>query len=186
MAKFKVGDIVKVIDPHLDNMEKSHDDILWVDSMRSRINHLFKVTIVTPDGGYYIDDESGFMWSGEWLEKKEKNNFPSRPDDRSKRTGEMPYKRRVVIEITDDGATAEYIVGRDHEKGVIIRRHPKDKPNDKYAALIAVSKLFGLDGTVEKFVSKDKLNALGHSIENAKGYLDDAEAIMKNITAAGK
>lgn len=118
--------------------------------------------------------------------ESEKSDSSSKPDDRSKRTGKTPYKRRVVIEISDDGATAEYIVGKNHAKGVSIRRHPKDKPNDKYAALYAVSKLFGLEGTVEKFVSKDKLNVLEHSIGNAKGYLDDAEAIVKNITAAGR
>ena len=110
----------------------------------------------------------------------------SHPDDRAKNTGEKSYKRLVVIKITDDGATAEYIVGKNHAKGVSITRHKKDKPNDKFAALYAVSKLFGLDGTVEKFVRKDDLSDLNAAITKARGYLEDAEAFMKHITAAGK
>ena len=94
-------------------------------------------------------------------------------------------KRRVVIEITDDGAEAKYIVGKNIEKTASIKRHPEDEPNDEIAAVYSIAKLFGenlramedkVDGKIEMF--KD---ALGW-IYGAKEALGEAEKrIMKLI-----
>lgn len=99
-----------------------------------------------------------------------------------------PYarpKRRVVIEITDDGAEAKYIVGKNIEKTASIKRHPEDEPNDEIAAVYSIAKLFcenlramedKVDGKIEMF--KD---ALGW-IYGAKEALGEAEKrIMKLI-----
>lgn len=185
MAKFKIGDRVvgnKKAEKYGITCEGWHGKVVGIDPEEEGGERDICVK------GKDIFNKANKFWvsSLAFDLESEKSDSSSKPYDRSKRTGKTPYKRRVVIEISDDGATAEYIVGKNHAKGVTIRRHPKDKPNDKYAALYAVSKLFGLDGTVEKFVLKDKLNALEHSIGNARGYLDDAEQIMKNITAAGR
>lgn len=117
------------------------------------------------------------------LLEPEKSNAPSRPDDRSKRTGDKPYKRRVIIEITDDGATAEYIVGKDHKKGVSIKRYYKDTPDDYRAGIYAVAKLFDRkvainDGDFFSLTERE-VRDLEDSLKNAQGYLDDAKAIVK-------
>ena len=57
--------------------------------------------------------------------------------------GEDPYVRRVVIEITQNGAKAKYIVGKKVEKEASIRRYHGDKPDDAKAAKFAVEALFG-------------------------------------------
>lgn len=185
MAKFKIGDRVvgnKKAKKYGITCEGWHGKVVGIDPKEEGGERDICVK-----GKNLFNNVSEFWVSSLAFDlESEKSDSSSKPDDRAKKRDGRPYKRRVVIEISDDGATAEYIVGKHHAKGVSIRRHPKDKPNDKYAALYAVSKLFGLEGTVEKFVSKDKLNALEHSIGNARGYLDDAEQIMKNITAAGK
>lgn len=115
------------------------------------------------------------------LDKPAKN--ASHPDDRSKKTGEKPYKRRVIIEITDDGATAEYIVGKDHEKGISITRHKKDKSDDYRAAIYAVAKLFDRkvdinDGDYFSLTERE-VKDLMDSLASAQGYLDDAKEIVK-------
>lgn len=185
MAKFKVGDRV-VGNVHANRYGITRRDwrgkVVDLDADRSRVLGNILVEGKNPWGenGRYWVDPACFDLDTFYSESL------SHPDDRAKKTGEKPYKRLVVIKITDDGATAEYIVGKNHAKGVSIRRHPKDKPNDKYAALYAVSKLFGLDGTVEKFVPKTELNDLKDAIANARDNLGYAEQIMKNITAAGR
>lgn len=55
-----------------------------------------------------------------------------------------PRVRRVVIEITDDGAEAKYIVGKTVEKSASVKRYRDDKPDDGKAAAYAVDKLFAL------------------------------------------
>lgn len=104
-------------------------------------------------------------------------------DDCSKRTGETPYKRRVIIEITDDGATAEYIVGKEHKKGVSIKRYYKDTPDDYRAGIYAVAKLFDRkveinDGDYFSLTERE-VRDLEDILKNAQGYLYDAKAIVK-------
>lgn len=57
----------------------------------------------------------------------------------------VPRVRRVVIEITDNGANAKYCVGRRVENAVSVRRYKEDAPDDAKAAVYAVEKLFGID-----------------------------------------
>lgn len=185
MAKFKVGDRVvgnKKAEKYGITCEGWHGKVVGIDKEEEGGEEDICVK-----GKNLFNEVSKFWVSSLAFDlESEKSDSSSKPDDRSKKTGEKPYKRLVVIKITDDGATAEYIVGKNHAKGVSIRRHPKDKPNDKYAALYAVSKLFGLKGTVEKFVPKTELNDLKDAIANARDNLGYAEQIMKNITAAGR
>lgn len=56
-----------------------------------------------------------------------------------------PRVRRVVIEITDNGANAKYCVGRRVENAVSVHRYKEDAPDDGKAAVYAVAKLFGID-----------------------------------------
>lgn len=185
MAKFKIGDRVvgnKKAEKYGITCEGWHGKVIGIDKEEEGGE-----ADICVKGKNLFNEVSKFWVSSLAFDlESEKSDSSSKPDDRAKKTGEKPYKRLVVIKITDDGATAEYIVGKNHAKGVSITRHKKDKPNDKFAALYAVSKLFGLDGTVEKFVPKYELNVLEQHIRNARDYLDDAERIMKNITAAGK
>ena len=123
-----------------------------------------------------------WVWSKYFdLDKPAKS--ASRPDDRAKKTDGKPYKRRVIIEITDDGARAEYIVGKNHAKGVSIRRHPKDKPNDYKASIYAVAKLFDRKVDINDgdyfSLTEQEVRDLEDSLKNAQGYLDDAKAIVK-------
>ena len=52
-------------------------------------------------------------------------------------------KRHIVIEITDDGATGKYVVGKKVEKTAEIRRSPEDEPDDYAAAEYILEKLAG-------------------------------------------
>lgn len=56
-----------------------------------------------------------------------------------------PRVRRVVIEITDNGANAKYCVSRRVENAVSVHRYKEDAPDDGKAAVYAVAKLFGID-----------------------------------------
>lgn len=62
-------------------------------------------------------------------------------------SGDAP--RRVVIEITSDGATAKYIHNGTVEKEARIHRWHGDKPDDAKAAKYAVDALFGTNKTGE-------------------------------------
>lgn len=110
-------------------------------------------------------------------------------DDRAKKRDVRPYKRRVVIEITDDGATAEYIVGKDHAKSVSIRRRSKDKPNDKYAAFYAVCKLFEMNASKlknDKTISAQEIDDIDETLMEAMDRLCDVKDTLRKITAAGR
>lgn len=122
------------------------------------------------------------------LDTSADNKAPSRPDDRAKKNPERkPGTRRVVITITDDGATAEYIYGKAATKGVSVKRYHDDKPDDGRAALYAVAKLFGFERTKPNADFSDRdWKDLIDSFNKAMGYLDDAKRIIKKNTAAGK
>ena len=122
------------------------------------------------------------VWS-KYFDLDKSSKPASHPDDRAKKRNGRPYKRRVVIEISDDGATAEYIVGKDHKKGVSIKRYYKDTPDDYRAGIYAVAKLFDRKVAIndEDYFSltEREVRDLEDSLKNAQGYLDDAKAIVK-------
>lgn len=86
---------------------------------RIRVNHK-----MDPKLGYVVFDDRFDPYPEEKQEKKSGT-------------------RRVVIEITEDGAKAKYIVGKKVEKEAEIRRYHEDRPDDAKAAKYAVEALFG-------------------------------------------
>lgn len=58
---------------------------------------------------------------------------------------EKKPKRTIVMEITDNGATAKLVNGREVTKVISIKRHPDEEPDDESAALYCIAKLFGRD-----------------------------------------
>jgi len=69
-------------------------------------------------------------------------------------------KRRVVIEITDDGAEAKYVIGKKVAKTASVKRYKDDKPDDRLAAHYVVGKLFG------QKVERDNVDM--NALKNAK------------------
>ena len=63
--------------------------------------------------------------------------------DAIKPSSKTSPKRTIVIEITDNGAEAKYVRGKEIVKTASIKRHPDDKPHDETAATFAIAKLFG-------------------------------------------
>lgn len=82
---------------------------------------------------------------------------------------EKKPKRTIVMEITDDGATAKYLVGKKVEKKSAVKRYFYDKPSDKAAAYYAVCKLFG--GDLSEVV--EKLTVAVASADKARDLLVD-------------
>ena len=114
---------------------------------------------------------------------------PSHLDDRAEKRDGRPYKRRVVIGITDDGAEAKYIVGKNVAKQVTIKRFHEDKPDDKYAALYAVSKLFGINASKlknDRFISAQEIDDIDETLVEAMDRLCDVKDTLRKITAAGR
>ena len=93
-------------------------------------------------------------------------------------------KRTIVIEITDDGANAKYVSGKEVIKTASIKRHPDDKPDDETAAVLVTEKLFGRNlRDLEEAVDKDyRLHSetLGW-IHGAKEALDEAEKRINKL-----
>jgi hypothetical protein len=59
MSMFQIGDIVRVLDAQE-----------GIPAMEARVHHIARVTDVTRDGGYVLDnDDVGYVWAEEWLEK---------------------------------------------------------------------------------------------------------------------
>ena len=93
-------------------------------------------------------------------------------------------KRRIVIEITDDGAEAKYIVGKNIEKTASIKRLPNDKPDDEMAAMFVIQKLFGYNlWNIEK-ATDEKIRLNEEAIRwicDAKEALDEAEKRTRKL-----
>lgn len=182
MAKFKVGDRVvgnKKAEKYGVTCEGWHGRVIGIDPDVEGGE-----TDICVKGKDIFDVASKFWVSSLAFDlESEKSDSSSKPDDRSKRTGETPYKRRVIIEITDDGAMAEYIVGKDHKKGVSIKRYYKDTPDDYRAGIYAVAKLFDRKVAIndEDYFSltEREVKDLTDSLASAQGYLDDAKEIVK-------
>lgn len=91
-----------------------------------------------------------------------------------------PYvrpKRRIVIEITDDGAEAKYIVGKNIEKTASVKRHKDDKPDDRLAAHYVVGKLFG-QKVMKDNVDMDALKNARYDCMIARYYLDEISKVL--------
>lgn len=93
-------------------------------------------------------------------------------------------KRTIVIEITDNGADAKYVCGKEVWKTASIKRHPDDKPDDETAAVLVTEKLFGRNlRDLESAADEDfRLHSetLGW-IYGAKEALDEAEKRIKKL-----
>lgn len=93
-------------------------------------------------------------------------------------------KRTIVIEITDNGANAKYVCGKEVRKTASIKRHTDDKPDDEKAAVLVMEKLFGRNlRDLEEAVDEDlRLHneTLGW-IHGAKEALDEAEKRISKL-----
>lgn len=169
--KFKVGDTVRVTNNPPAHMSRSLDGILWISAMSRYCGHLYRIKEVH-EIGYTLNDSGEILFSEEWL----KPAFPDKPKPSPKRT--------IVIEITDDGADAKYVCGKEVRKTASIKRHPDDKPDDETAAVLVTEKLFGRNlRNLESAVDEDfRLHSetLGW-IHGAKEALDEAEKRIKKL-----
>ena len=86
-------------------------------------------------------------------------------------------KRRIVIEITDDGAEAKYIVGKNIEKTASVKRYKGDNPNDRLAAHYVVGKLFGQKVTKDN-VDMDALKNAKYNCMIARYHLDEISKVL--------
>lgn len=97
-------------------------------------------------------------------------------------------KRHIIIEITDDGAEAKYIDGKDVKKTASVRRHPDDEPNDYHAARYVLGKMFGKIQLAEKH-EKDISEALGWltgSVQTMEKAREKLIEIVKETKGGGK
>ena len=124
-----------------------------------------------------IDRE--YHWFGEdqvqlVTSEKQKASEPPRPSS----------KRTIVIEITDNGADAKYVFGKEVEKTASIKRHPNDNPDDEMAAMFVMQKLFGYDlRNIEK-AANEKIRLNEEAIRwicGAKEALDEAEKRIRKL-----
>lgn len=86
-------------------------------------------------------------------------------------------KRRIVIEITDDGAEAKYIVGKNIEKTASVKRYKDDKPDDRLAAHYVVGKLFG-QKVMKDNVDMDALKNAKNDCMIARYHLDEISKVL--------
>lgn len=169
--KFKVGDTVRVKNNHPAHMSRSSDGVLWISAMNRYCGRLHRITEVH-EIGYILNGPWEILFSEEWLE-------PASPDK-----PKPSPKRTIVIEITDNGAMAKYIHGKEVKKTASIKRHPDDRPDDEKAAILATEKLFGRNlRDLENAVDEDfKLHSetLGW-IQGAMEALGEAENRVKRL-----
>lgn len=97
--------------------------------------------------------------------------------DAAKPSSKTTPKRTIVIEITDDGAEAKYVRGREIVKTVSIKRHPDDKPNDETAAILATAKLFGHNLRDLEKTADGNL----HSYKETLGWLHGAKEALDEV-----
>ena len=169
--KFKVGDTVRVTNNPPTHMSRSSDGVLWISQMNCFCGHLYRIKRVR-ERGYNLNIPSEFMFSEEWLE-------PASPDK-----PKPSPKRTIVIEITDNGANAKYVSGKEVIKTASIKRHPDDKPDDEVAAALTVAKLFGknlrdLENAADELI-RNRKETLGW-INGAREALDEAEKRVKKF-----
>lgn len=169
--KFKAGDMVRVTNNHPAHMSRSSDDILWISAMNRYCGHLYRIKEVH-EIGYTLDGLWEILFSEEWLEPES----PDKPKPSPKRT--------IVIEITDNGADAKYVCGKEVWKTASIKRHPDDKPDDEMAALFVTQKLFGYNlRNIEK-AADEKIHLNEEAIKwicGAKEALDEVEKRIRKL-----
>lgn len=87
-------------------------------------------------------------------------------------------KRRIVIEITDDGAEAKYIVGKNIEKTASVKRYKDDKPDDRLAAHYVVGKLFGKNVRGDDALNVEALKEARYDCLVAQHHLGEIKKIL--------
>lgn len=148
-VKFTVGDYVVFIDGS--NVPGA---MMWLSGMKKYVGKRDRIQYMGSEGRTCKLEHIPFLLNLEWI----------KPAESAK-----PPKRTIVIEITDDGATAKYIVGKKVEKKSAVKRYSYDKPSDKAAAYYAVCKLFG--GDLSEVV--EKLTTAVASADKARDLLVD-------------
>lgn len=131
--KFQIGD--KVI-----GNEKANKYGITRKGWTGTVVEVFVETIKvesTDDFSRFIVDSDCF----DLVSRKETEKTPKKTPNKDPISGDAP--RRVVIEITSEGAKAKYIHNGKVEKEARIHRWHGDKPDDAKAAKYAVDALFG-------------------------------------------
>jgi hypothetical protein len=138
--KFTVGDYVVFIDGS--NVPGA---LTWLSGMKKYVGKRDRIQYMGSEGCTCKLEHIPFWLNLEWIKPAELKLSP---------------KRTIVIEITDDGAEAKYIVGKNIEKTASVKRYKDDKPDDQLAAHYVIGKLFG------KKVMKDNVDM--DALKNAK------------------
>lgn len=124
---------------------------------------------------YYVEECGAIVEPGRrcyWIAVKSEIKPLELTEDYAKRP-----KRRIVIEITDDGAEAKYIVGKNIEKTASVKRYKDDKPDDRLAAHYVIGKLFGQK--VEKDnVDMEALKNARFDCMIARYHLDEISKVL--------
>lgn len=119
-----------------------------------------------------VEIDRDFFWCDEaqvQLVITEKQKVPEPPKPSPKRT--------IVIEITDDGANAKYVIGKKVEKTASVKRHKDDKPDDQLAAHYVVGKLFG-QKVMKDNVDMDALKNAKYDCMIARYHLDEISKVL--------
>lgn len=182
MGKFKVGDKVSV------NAVNGWVNGIVLGEYKS-CNGLYLTKV--PDGNgwsvnkdeasYYVEECGTIVETGRrcyWNARK----FEIEPLKLTKDYAKRP-KRRIVIEITDDGAEAKYIVGKNIEKTASVKRYIEDMPDDRLAAYYVVGKLFGMFGKDISFsvptIDVEELKRATANVEIAFDHIEKAKKILR-------
>jgi hypothetical protein len=155
--QFEEGDLVRVTKNPPRHLAYSADGIMWIRQMEPCCGKCYRIREKVTDrfgkSAFYLNAAFPGLFSAEWLE----------PVSDGKAAVTPKPKRRIVIEITDDGADAKYIVGKQVERTAPIRRYCSDKPDDCIAAYHAVGKLFGREM---------RLSEEGDKVSEAVGWIE--------------
>lgn len=162
--KFTVGDYVVFIDGS--NVPGA---LTWLSGMKKYVGKRDRIQYMGSEGRTCKLEHIPFWLNLEWI----------KPAESSK-----PPKRTIVIEITDDGANAKYVFGKEVEKTASIKRHPNDNPDDEMAAMFVMQKLFGYDlRNIEK-AANEKIRLNEEAIKwicGAKEALDEVEKRIRKL-----
>jgi len=176
MGKFKAGDKVSV-----------YAACGWVNGIvvgeYKSCSDLYLIEV--PDGNgwlvgkdevnYYAEDCGAIVKTERkcyWNANKSEINPLEFTEDHAKRP-----KRRIVIEITDDGAEAKYIVGKNIAKTASVKRYKDDKPSDRLAAHYVVGKLFG-QKVMKDNVDIEALKNAKYDCMIARYHLDEISKVL--------
>lgn len=137
--KFRIGDKV------IGNKKAEKYGITRMGWIGTVVGVSGETIIVEPAGGigrYWVDSDCFDLVS-----RKETEKTPKKTPKKDPISGDAP--RRVVIEITSEGAKAKYIYNGKVEGEARIHRWHGDKPDDAKAAKYAVDALFGTNKSGE-------------------------------------